>query len=58
MRRMVGREVERAEVVPLGLDLGADGAGEAQLAEDVADLVDHLGDGMQSAPPRGGGRAW
>ena len=49
-RRMVGREVEREEVVPLGLDLGPGGDGEAELAEDPDDLVDDPGD--RDAPRR------
>src|SRR5439155_18751105 len=39
------------EVVALGFDLGAHGAREAELAEDLADLVHDLGDEMQAAPP-------
>ena len=54
-RRMVGREVEREEVVPLGLDLGPDGDGEAEPPEDLDDLVDDAGDrvlGPDPAPAR------
>ena len=54
-RRMIGREIEREEVVPLGLDLGAQRHGEADLPEDADDLVHHAGDGMLRAePPRAG----
>ena len=38
-RRVVGGEVERVEVVPALLGLGAAGDGEAELAEDRADLL-------------------
>src|SRR3989449_5835169 len=45
---MIAREVQREEIVALGLRLGTHGAGEAQLAEDIADLVHDLGDEMRS----------
>ena len=48
---MVGREVEREEVVPLGLDLGPRGHGETQLAEDADDFVHDLGHGVLGADP-------
>ena len=57
-RRMVGREVEREEVVPLGLDLGARGDGEAELTEDADDLVHdprHRVLGADPAPAAGHG---
>jgi hypothetical protein len=50
-RGVVGGEIERPEVVPLRLGLGAERDGETQLAEDGADLVDHEGDGMEGAGP-------
>ncbi len=50
-RRMVGREIEGAEVVPLGLRLGAHRDGEAELAEDGDHLVEHTGDRMERADP-------
>src|SRR5947207_5019114 len=40
-RRMIGREIQRAKVVPLRLDEGAERDGETELAEDVHDLFDH-----------------
>ena len=52
-RRMIGREVERAEVVPLGLDFRPGDPGEAQPVEDLDDLLDHLGDRMLAADPAG-----
>ena len=55
-RRVVRREVERAEVVPLRLRLGPLGDGEAELAEDLLDLFDDERDRMLGAaplPPRG-----
>ncbi len=48
--RMVERRVERLEVVPLGVGLGAAGAREAEVAEDAPDLVDRLRDRMEPAP--------
>ena len=57
-RRVVGREVEREEVVPLGLDLGADGHGEPDAAEDLDDLVHHPGDRMLGADPAARAPAW
>ena len=48
-RRMVGRDVERGEVVPVVLDVGTVGPGEAHLAEDGGELVHHLADRMQGA---------
>ena len=54
-RRMVGREIEREEVVPLGLDLGADGDREAERVEDLDDLVDDSGNGMLGADPASAG---
>ena len=50
-RRVIGGEVEREEVVPVGLDLGTQGDGEAQGAEDLRDLLDDRGDGMHGADP-------
>ena len=55
-RRVIVREVERVEVIALGLGFGAHGAGEAQLAEDLADLVHDLCDQMQAALPAGAAR--
>jgi hypothetical protein len=48
-RRMIGRDVEGGEVVPVVLDVGTLGPGEAHLAEDRGDLVHHLADRMQRA---------
>jgi len=50
---MVFGEVQRVEVVVLGLGFGADDAGEAELFEDVADLVDDLRDDVDAAAPLG-----
>ncbi len=50
---MVFGEVQRVEVVVLGLGFGADDAGEAELFEDVADLVYDLGDDVDAATPLG-----
>jgi len=52
-RRMVFGEVQRVEVVVLGLGFGADDAREAELFEDVADLVYDLGDDVDAAAPLG-----
>ena len=57
-RRMIGREVEREEVVPVGLDLGPDRDGEADAAEDLDDLVHHPGDRVLRADPARRGPAW
>ena len=43
------REVEGAEVVPVGLDLGPLGHGEAEPDEDVLEVLDGLGDEVQVA---------
>ena len=50
-RRVIGRKVERGEVVPLGFGFRTESDGEAQLAEDVFDLFDDEGDGMLRAKP-------
>ena len=42
-------EVEGGEVVPVVLDLGALGHGEAQADEDVLELLDGLGDQVEVA---------
>ena len=47
--RVVGRHVERLEVVPVGLDLGTLGDGEAQADEDVLEAVVRLGDEVEVA---------
>jgi hypothetical protein len=52
-RRMIFGEVQRVEVVVLGLGFGADDAREAELFEDVADLVYDLGDDVDAAAPLG-----
>jgi len=55
-RGVVFRKIQRVEIVALGLGFRADDACEAELFEDVADLVDDLGDEMQAtAPLRAGG---
>ena len=50
-RGMIRRKVQRAEVVPLVLDLGARRDREAQVAEDSLDFLEDDGDGMLSAAP-------
>ena len=55
-RRVVRREVEREEVVPLGLHLGPDRDGEPELAEDLDDLVHDLGDRVLCTDPAMPGR--
>jgi len=50
---MVFGEVQRVEVVVLGLGFGADDAREAELFEDVADLVYDLGDDVDATAPLG-----
>ena len=46
-RRVAGRDVERLEVVPVVLDLGALGDAVAQAHEDVLELALHLGDEVE-----------
>ena len=48
-RRMLGRDVERVEVVQVVLDVRALGDGEAHVAEDRDDLLDGLADRMDAA---------
>src|SRR3546814_6492308 len=48
-RRVVRREVQRLEVVPVVLDLRAVGQLVAQAAEDVGDALDRAADRMQAA---------
>ncbi len=50
-RGMIRREVERAEVVPLGLDFGSGGPREAQAVEDLDDLLGDSGDRMLRPNP-------
>src|SRR5262245_15955098 len=50
-RRMVFGEVERIEVIALGLDFGPHRAREAELTEDLANLVHDLRDDVQTAAP-------
>ena len=47
--RVLGRDVEGVEVVPVALDLGALGDGEAEVGEDGGDLVHHLADRVDGA---------
>ena len=49
-RRVVRRHVERLEVVPVGLDLGALGHGEAEPDEDVLEALPGLGHEVEVAP--------
>ena len=53
---MIGREIERAEVVPLGFGLRSHGAGEAQPVEDLDDLLGDPGDGVLAADPAAAAR--
>ena len=53
---MVLGEVQRIEVVALGLDQRPHRAGEAELVEDLADLIHDLRDEVQPAGPAG--TAW
>src|SRR6266550_7135600 len=48
---MIGREVESREVVPLRFRLRPEGDCEAELAENLLDLLDHEGDGVLRAEP-------
>ena len=48
-RRMADREIQRGEIVVVGLDIRALGDGEAEIAEDRGDLVDDLADRMDAA---------
>ena len=48
-RRMLGRNVERGEVVEVGLDVRTFGDREAHVGEDLGDLVDDLADRMDAA---------
>ena len=48
-RRMLGRNVERGEIVEVGLDVGTLGDREAHIGEDLGDLVGHLADRMDAA---------
>ena len=51
-RRMVRREVERGEVVEVGLDVRTFFDGEAHLAEDVREFFHHLRHRMDRAEAR------
>ena len=48
-RRVADREVQRGEVVVIGLDVRAFGDGEAHVGEDGRDLVRHLADRVDAA---------
>ena len=50
-RRMIGREVERSEVIPLRFGFRTEGDGKSELTEDLADFVDHERDRVQRASP-------
>ena len=52
-RRMIGRNVECGEIVPVVLDVGTVGPGESHLAEDRRDLVHHLADRVKRTLPLG-----
>ena len=56
-RRVVGGEVERAEVVAIVLHLGPLAHREPHAGEDVHDTLAHDGDGMQTAGVSGTGRS-
>src|SRR5690348_18340795 len=53
---MILGKIEREEVVPFRLDLGADRAREPELMEDLADFIHDLRDQVESATPRGPAR--
>ena len=55
-RRVLGRDVEGVEVVPVALDLRPLGDGEAEVGEDGGDLVHHLADRVDGALGRGARR--
>ncbi len=50
-RRMIGGEIQRAEVVPLRFRFGAGGDRESDLAEDRLDLLEHDRHGVLRAAP-------
>ena len=56
-RRMLGRNVERGEIVEVGLDVGALGDRETHIGEDLGDLVGDLADRDGCGPRRAGLRA-
>ena len=47
-RRVLGRNVERGEIVEVGLDVRTFGDRKAHIGEDLGDLVGHLADGMDA----------
>ena len=51
-RRMARREVQRGEIVVVGLDVRPFGDREAHVGEDRGDLVDHLADRVDAAASR------
>ena len=50
-RRVIGREIQSAEVIPFGFDLRSRGAGEAQPVEDLDDFLGDPGDGVLRSNP-------
>ena len=52
-RRVVGRNIQGREIVPIVFDVGAFGDGEAHLAKNRDDFVDGLADRMHIARPAG-----
>ena len=46
---MLRRDVEGAEIVPVGLDMGSLGDPEAEIAEDLDDLVEDMAHRMDAA---------
>ena len=48
-RRMLGRNVQRGEIVEVGLDVGTLGDRESHIGEDLGDLVGHLAHRMNAA---------
>ena len=55
-RRVVLGHVERGEIVPIVLDLGPGRDREAEVGEDLGQLVHHLADRMDAALGRAGAR--
>ena len=56
-RRMAVREIQRGEVVVVGLDIRTFGDREAHVGEDRGELVPHLAERMDAAGLRESARA-
>ena len=53
---MVGRDIQRLEVMPLVFNFGAQRDGEAEPPHDVLEFLDGLSDGMQPSQAEGTAR--